>query len=254
MTVVSTAWDVPATGDALCPRGLFQEDDYRTLRRHTDVIVGEITNPVVRDAVEAYNWLLNPHVPDAGRCFPLANTQPSQGKWYADLDWLTRNLLTVWTPCEALEERSDPASPQLAVEAVSYIQQTLGLSLKQTLKAALIKPRTYHSWQEHPDRQPRITSQGRLWRLHQLAEDLDETMGVVGVRRWLSGDGSRLAALLSGRFDDVAVAAYPAPGRQEQPVQNFDAALDERENKLRMPRYPVTGLRMNRGDVAGPRK
>jgi hypothetical protein len=140
------------------------------------------------------------------------------------------------------------------VGAVDYIQRTLGLSLKQTLKAARIKPRTYHSWQEYPDRHPRVTSLGRLWRLHQLTEDLDEVMGESGVQRWLAEDDSRLAVLLHGRFDDLAAVAYSSPRGGQDVAQDFLGALDERESKPDVVRYPVTGRKMNPGDVAGPDK
>jgi hypothetical protein len=240
-----------ATGEALCPRGLFEEADYRKLRWHTDVIIAVIANPVLRDALESFSELLLP----VTRCqYPFTMTLPVCGSWYADLDRLTRHPLTMWTQFspDALVEWAHPPGPPLAVGAIAYIQRTLDLSLKQTLKAAHIKPRTYHSWREHPARHPRVTSQGQLWLLHQLTEDLHEAMGEIGVQRWLAEDNSRLTALLRGRFDDVAAMAYSRPGGGQDQVQNFDGALDERESKPRMPRYPITGLKMNPGDVAGP--
>jgi hypothetical protein len=247
-TTISTGWAASATGETLCHRGLIGEGDYHNLRWRTGVVLGGIANPVLRDVLVSFSELLEP----ATRCqWVLPMELPAHGSWYADIDLLARHPVTIWT---ALDDLVHPSAPPLAVGAVGYIQRTLGLTLKQTLKAAQIRPRTYHSWQEHPDRNPRLTSLGRLWQLHQLTEDLDETMGAIGVRQWLAQDRSRLITLLRGRFDELAAAVSGSHSGGQDAAQNFEGALDERDAKLRIPRHPITGLKMNPADVAALEK
>jgi hypothetical protein len=176
------------------------------------------------------------------------------GSWYADLDLLVRQPLTMWTQLcpNTLVVRSDVTRAPLAVGAISYVQHTLGLSLKQTLRAAHISPRTYHSWKENLDRHPRIRSQGRLWQLHQLTEDLTETLGELGAQQWLAEDDSRLTRMMRGHFDNLVAEVYGSSVSAQDAVQNFDAALDERESKLHLQRRPLTRVKANPGDVAGP--
>lgn len=247
MTLLRTAAPGAATGETLCPYGLFEEDDYRRLRWHTDVIVGLIANPVLRDALESFSELL---VPATCRQWPSPLELPTGGNWYADLDLLSRHPATMWTHLDLDASFEEQASQAPAVAAVAYVQSVLGLSLKQALKAARIKPRTYYSWQEHPGRSPRMASQGQLWRLHQLAEDLDDALGKIGVRSWLARNDALMTALLRGRFDEVAAAAYENHSDTHSTVE-FDGATDELESKPRMPRHPIVGRKMNPDDVVG---
>lgn len=243
-----------ATGGTLCPRGLFEEKDYRTLQDHTELILGVIGNPVLREALQTFEHLRGPAVPY--EC-AFAGALPPTGKWYADLDQISRQIVTIWTaldPTVVIDGLDEfQRSLSLAVGAIGYVQGALGITLKQALKAARIRPRTYHAWRENPDRNPRVTSLGRLWELRQLTEDLEETMGTLGVRSWLSRDPSRLTALLRGQFDDIAAAAY-ASADLGQEFPNFDGAVSEHESKPRMRRYPITGRKMSPGDVVGPHK
>ena len=253
MTLVANAGGGWGTGEALCAYGygLLDKDDYEESRRHTDVVLAWIADPVLRDALEKFADVIAPMTYSLRDCSLLV-TPPVGQSWYADINLLARRPVTIWTERDLMRELEQPAIglPQ-PVEAIIYIQNTLGLSLRLVLKAAHVRPRTYHSWHENPGRRPRLASLGRLWRLHQLTEDLVETLGDADVRRWL-GDDARLAALLRGRFDDLAAAAYSSLGGDPASPRNFDGALDERESRPRMPRYPITGRKMNPGDVAGP--
>lgn len=88
------------------------------------------------------------------------------------------------------------------VEVVRDLQHRLGIDLKDVLAAASIKPRTYHSWAQPSAPRPRLTSQGRLWALAQLVDDLPELLDVP-LRQWVLADPDRLAALRTGRFDEL---------------------------------------------------
>ena len=253
MTLMETINPYSATGGSLCPRGLLEEKDYQNLHDRTGVILGVISNPVLREALQTFERLRGPAVPY--EC-AYAGVLPLAGNWYADLDQVVQQTLTIWTVLEpsAVADALETLQPSLslAVGAIGYVQGALGITLKQALKAAGVRPRTYHSWRENPGRNPRVTSLGRLWELRQLTEDLEETMGRFGVRSWLSQDRSRLAALLRGQFDDVSAAAYSSPDLG-QVFSNFDGAVSEIESKPRMPRYPITGRKMTPGDVVEPR-
>jgi hypothetical protein len=258
MMLVADAGAGWGTGEALCAYGygLLDKNDYEESRLHTDVVLAWIADPVLRDALEKFADVIPPMsyrlLSYRLRDCPLLVTLPADQSWYADINLLARRPLTIWT--EHLVQELEQPAPRLpqAVQAIAYIQNALGLSLRQVLKAAHVRPRTYHSWRENLDRRPRLASLGRLWRLHQLTEDLVETLGDASVHRWLAEDDARLAALLRGRFDDLAAAAYSGLGGGQASARNFEGALDERESRPRMPRYPITGRKMNPGDVAGP--
>jgi len=256
MTLVADVADW-GTGDSLCAyrHGLLDEDDYEESRRHTDVVLAWIADPVLRDAMEKFAEVMTPMNYGRHECLP-ALAPPIGRSWYADINLLARRPLTIWIERHLAPELEQPATPlPQPVEAIAYIQDGLGLSLRQVLKAAGVRPRTYHSWHENPGRRPRLTSLGRLWRLHQLTEDLLESLGAVGIRRRLAEDEVLLAVLLCGQFDELAAAAYAGfSGGGPASPQTFEGALDESESKPRMPRYPITGRKMNPSDVAGPRR
>lgn len=88
------------------------------------------------------------------------------------------------------------------VDMVRDLQHRLGIDLKDVLAAASIKARTYHSWTKPSAPRPRLTSQGRLWALAQLVDDLPELLDVP-IRQWVLADPNRLTALRAGRFDEL---------------------------------------------------
>jgi hypothetical protein len=103
---------------------------------------------------------------------------------------------------EPASERSAHKFDDDVVEVVRDLQHRLGIDLKDVLAAASIKPRTYHSWTQPSAPRPRLTSQGRLWALAQLVDDLPELLDVP-LRQWVLADPDRLAALRTGRFDEL---------------------------------------------------
>ncbi len=131
------------------------------------------------------------------------------------------------------------------VEVVRDLQHRLGLDLKDVLAAASIKPRTYHSWAQPRAPRPRLRSQGRLWALAQLVDDLPELLDVP-LRQWVLADPDRLAALRTGRFDELleqasherlqkdpagtVAGAFPGVGEHgppSPPTTNRELVIDE---------------------------
>lgn len=253
MTLIADTGAGRGTGEALCAYGygLLNQDDYEGSRRHTDVELAWIADPVLREAMEMFADVIA-----RLRDCRLAEITPSAGQsWYADINLLARRPMTIWTERNLIPQ-TGPQTPELpqAVQAVVEIHEALGISLRQALRVARVRPRTYHSWRENPARRPRLSSVGRLWRLYQLKDDLIEILGEARLQRWLGEDDARMASLLHGQFDEIAAAAYSSVSRQQEPARTFDGALDERESSPQMPRYPITGLKMNPHDVAGPER
>jgi hypothetical protein len=101
-----------------------------------------------------------------------------------------------------------PGAQPLAVNAVEDISEWLGVPAADVFRATGIKKRTYQQWKKAGTRRPRVSSEGRLWELHQLAADLIETMSAGGVQRWFSQDPARRKMLRSGDLDKLASQAY----------------------------------------------
>ena len=163
MTLVADARADWGTGESLCAygHGLLDEDDYEESRRHTDVVLAWIADPVLRDAMEKFAEVIAPMTYGHHECLPTIT--PTTGRsWYADINLLARRPMTIWIERHLVPEVEQPATPlPQPVEAIAYIQDALGLSLRQVLKAAGVRPRTYHSWHENPGQHgPRLTSLG----------------------------------------------------------------------------------------------
>jgi hypothetical protein len=86
------------------------------------------------------------------------------------------------------------------VAAVAFVARTLGVPETDVLASAGIKERTFHDWKVNK-RSPRLASQGKLWMLVQVAEDL--AYNVPDVRAWFLADPSRRDQLRGGLFDEL---------------------------------------------------
>jgi uncharacterized protein (DUF2384 family) len=139
-------------------------------------------------------------------------------------------------------------SQPLAVNAVNQIATWLGVKSEIVLKAAGIKKRTYHEWKRRKVKNPRPMSEGRLWELHQVASDLVETRGEIGIRRWLHGDSRRLRMLTTVSLDDLMAEAY-APKTDARPAW-VEAGSPERSPV--MPRIVPKLEPMDPHDVVEP--
>lgn len=90
---------------------------------------------------------------------------------------------------------------------VRRLADFFGLPLGDILKATGISKSSFHSWDKPHQPRPRVSSQGDLWALAQLADDLSEA--VEGpVREWMRADSRRRRLLTGGRFDELLLAAH----------------------------------------------
>lgn len=138
-------------------------------------------------------------------------------------------------------------SPPLAVEAVEDISNWLGVPAADVFRATGVRKRTYQEWKKSGTRRPRRSSEGRLWELHQLAADLVETLGLMGVRSWFKQDPDRSRLLRAGEFDRLASQAYSTRTTQRPPW----VGVGSPESRAVTPRRMLVG-RMDPGDVVEP--
>jgi hypothetical protein len=88
-----------------------------------------------------------------------------------------------------------------ALSAVLWVSQTLGLPPSAIAISAGIKERTFYDWKAK-SRRPRLATQGQLWLLVQLVDDL--TASHSDVSRWFKSDPTLQAALRAGDFEYIA--------------------------------------------------
>jgi hypothetical protein len=91
-----------------------------------------------------------------------------------------------------------------AVAAVAYVAGVLGVPEIDVLTASKVKERTFHEWKSK-GRKPRLASQGRLWALVQITEDLAEQLPDVAA--WLRADPRRRELFRAGEGDALAADA-----------------------------------------------
>ena len=100
---------------------------------------------------------------------------------------------------EAAASPSDASADALG--AVLWVSKTLGVPPSVVVISAGIKERTFYDWKAR-SRHPRLATQGQLWQLVQLVEDL--TTSHSDVSRWFRADPTLVAALRAGDFDYIA--------------------------------------------------
>lgn len=97
-----------------------------------------------------------------------------------------------------------PANAEVmtASDAVRFVKSSLGVPVTAVLEACGIARRTFYSWEPAGITQPRLSSQGQLWKLVQITEDLVSILG-DDLARWMKVEPRRQAWLASGAFDDL---------------------------------------------------
>ena len=106
------------------------------------------------------------------------------------------------------------------VGVVERLAEVLGLPSRDVLKAAQIKKSSFYSWKKSHAR-PRVASQGCLWALAQVVDELAETVSGP-LRAWVLADGRRRAALVAGDFDSLIDDATGI--REPRPYERAGAA------------------------------
>lgn len=92
-----------------------------------------------------------------------------------------------------------------AYEAVNWIAGTLSLPTTRITAATGIKTRTYFSWGSGTVT-PRVSSQGQLWRLLSICEDLLSLLG-ADLSGWFMSRPDLQNSLNDGAFDSILEAA-----------------------------------------------
>jgi hypothetical protein len=147
------------------------------------------------------------------------------------------------------QETSRQTTAPLAVRAVEDIADWFGVPVADVFKASGIAKRTYQEWKRIGTRRPRSSSEGRLWELHQVAADLVETMGLFGIRHWISQDPARRKLLRSGEIDKLAAKAYASLATTDRRPPWVGAGSPEVHLA---PRRNVTLSQMDKSDVVEP--
>jgi hypothetical protein len=106
---------------------------------------------------------------------------------------------------------SEPLEQRPAVTVVEQLVAMLGMPKRDVLRAAGISKSTFHTWDQPNGPRPRTASQGRLWALAELVDDLTDYLGARDrVGPWLLADNARRSLLRAGEFDAVLNLAAPA--------------------------------------------
>ncbi|WP_141772699.1 helix-turn-helix domain-containing protein [Mycobacterium malmoense] len=155
------------------------------------------TAPALRDAVTMFSGALD----DIGVDVRIAVVKGFNGQLnvLGPTPWLEIpfSFIGVRVAPAQVSEISD------VLEAFEQVRAELGLTQREMFEATGIKKRTYHSWKRKPaDARPRVSSQGRFWRLMDALEDLRDVVDRP-LDQWIRGDQRRLSTLLDGRFDDL---------------------------------------------------
>lgn len=147
------------------------------------------------------------------------------------------------------QETSRQTTAPLTVQAVEDIADWFGVPVADVFKATGIAKRTYQEWKRIGTRRPRSSSEGRLWELHQVAADLVETMGLFGIRHWISRDPARRKLLRSGEIDKLAAQAYASLATTDRRPPWVGAGSPEIHVA---PRRNLTLSQMDTSDVVEP--
>lgn len=170
----------------------------------TPMAVG-FTTPGLRDAVIMFSGALD----DVGYSVRISVAKGFNGQLsvLGPTPWLGTPIsyIDVQAAADQVDEMSD------VLEAFDQVRAVLGLSQKEMFSASGIKKRTYHSWKRKlPGSRPRVSSQGRFWRLADALDDLRDAVDRP-LDQWIRGDQRRLDALLDGRFDELIDLAVNRP-------------------------------------------
>jgi hypothetical protein len=163
------------------------------------------TAPALRDAITMFSGVLD----DIGLGVRISVIKGFNGQMnvLGPTPWLELPISYIGVPTatEHVDEMSD------IVDAFEHIRAELGLTQREMFSATGIKKRTYHSWKRKLlGTRPRVSSQGRFWRLADALEDLRDIVDRP-LAQWIRGDRQRLDALLGGRFDELVDLAVNRP-------------------------------------------
>jgi hypothetical protein len=138
------------------------------------------------------------------------------------LNWIRGDAITVlpgYILANSFHKEVDGTDD--AALTVRLISRRLGLPIRDIVEAAGISRSSFYSWNSPNAPRPRVSSQGHLWELAQLVDDLDELLG-ESLQRWMLADPQRRVSLAHGDFAKLLDAAQP----KRRPRNNSDSYSD----------------------------
>jgi len=118
--------------------------------------------------------------------------------WAADLSRDPSEVVTA-----LLARPAQHVAGSSAVAAIDFVSRALGVPDVDVLAAARIKERTFHEWKSK-GREPRLGSQGQLWKLVGIVEDLAGSG--LDLATWFRARPALRDMLRSGDLDTFALA------------------------------------------------
>jgi hypothetical protein len=110
-----------------------------------------------------------------------------------------------------------------AALTVRLISRRLGLPIRDIVEAAGISRSSFYSWSSPNAPRPRVSSQGHLWELAQMVDDLDELLG-ESLQRWILADPQRRVSLAHGDFAKLLDEAAQ-PKRRPRKESDLHSAI-----------------------------
>jgi len=170
---------------------------------HTRLILGSVDNPVLREVLPAWESTLS-----MASIASVTRPSPVLADAAAAVASVVRVSLEALAGGIAVWLSTAPATPETlsAHDAVGYVASRLGMPVTAVLRAAGVVPRTYYSWLALGVRQPRLPSQGSLWKLVQITQDLDDLLG-ADLKPWMRVDPQRRVLLERRKLDRLLALA-----------------------------------------------
>jgi hypothetical protein len=225
------------------------EDSTPTRFQHTNFSRSTEDNYFLRDILPSWDQVLTQKVFDPvikGAYLAAAELASTLAAHVLRLrsDFLV-NRSAVW-----LAPTPTPTSAMGAYQAVRFIERSMGIPVGDVLASAGINRRTFYNWQESGVRQPRLTSEGRLWKLSQLTQDLTTLLG-DNLPQWMRIRPERREWLREGKYDELLASVMMERSRSNQFRRQFTAgpstAVGPEPNLPRMSPRRVPRQRTARG-------
>ena len=177
--------------------------------RRSCVVYQNVDDPVLRDMLPAWEEELSFDAFDPA-LDPLAT---GMGTRDAGLTVVIDPEALLGKTFSWLSVDAEPDAELTAFAAVNHVATILRVPIIDVLKATGIKNRTFYSWRDS-DVNPRVGSQGELWRLVSLCDDLEAVLG-QDVREWFRADQRHRGELQNGQFEDLPERRLHVPGEQD---------------------------------------
>jgi hypothetical protein len=206
------------TGSVLGDRVVFENFEHEREEhvQHTAFVHSSGDNYLLREVLPAWDEALPQTVLDptleCARSVALFASAPTGGILHVRGDRLIGRR-AIWLSPGGTEPYTIDA-----YDAVRFVEQSLGVPVRDVLKSAGIARRTFYSWGKSQVRRPRLASEGRLWSLVQVTEDLVSILGRDLVN-WMKADSRRRDWLTKGQHDVLLASLMVERSRADEALQ-----------------------------------